>query len=304
VKGRGGKKRKVTARVVEDSDEFEIVDSSEGVRAIFGGTHELFIKLPHGCAGMGEGGKDGRNILRDVYGVLKLLEGKQSRSDCRCSEDGCRIAAVDGEGSAHMHLGTTSERCGGKWKTTMKDLQSDKHKEEHLVLSEWIDLVQNAAWRHFPLWLKKVVRAFQSSIDQPGLALAEGFSAEVWPAMVCGRNVFLNLHLDWDFMWCMVTVVAEHEATEDGAILCYFCFPTLRLAVPLRNGDLLLFNPKVPHCVSSRCNGNTEACCISFCMDDVLAGGNDNNQKLSEEEIEAGDAILKELKESMKKRKC
>ena len=38
--------------------------------------------------------------------------------------------------------------------------------------------------------------------------------------------------------------------------------------------------------------------------DDVLAGGNDNNQKLSEEEIEAGDAILKELKESMKKRKC
>jgi len=49
----------------------------------------------------------------------------------------------------------------------MKDLQSEKHKVEHVVLSEWIDLVQNPAWRHFPLWLKKTVRAFQSSLEQP-----------------------------------------------------------------------------------------------------------------------------------------
>ena len=296
-------KRGVEARVVEGSEEFRIVDSRKGIRAIFGGTHELFIRLPIGSAGAGKAGKEERNLLREVHGVLKMLEGKQSWSDCRCSEDGCRIAAVDGEGSAYMHLGTTSERYGGKWKTTMKDLQSEKHKEEHAVLSEWIDLVQSAAWRHFPLWLKKMVQAFQSSIEQPGLVLAEGFSAEVWPAMVCGRNVFLNLHVDRDFMWCMVTVVAEHDAAEGGPILCYFCFPTLRLAVPLRNGDLLLFNPKVPHCVSSRCNSDIEAYCISFYMDDLLAGGNDNKQKLSEEEVQGGDAILKELRESTKKRK-
>jgi len=96
---------------VEGSDEFRIVDSRKGIRAIFGGTHELFIWLPHGCTGGGEGGKEEGNILWEVHGVLKLLKGKQSRSDCQCSEDSCRIAAVDGEGLANMHLGTTSERC-------------------------------------------------------------------------------------------------------------------------------------------------------------------------------------------------
>ena len=51
-----------------------------------------------------------------------------------------------------------------------------------------------------------------------------------------------------------------------------FVFPELGLAVALRNGDMLLFNPKITHCVSSRRDPTKDAFCLSFYMDPMLAG--------------------------------
>jgi len=67
------------------------------------------------------------------------------------------------------------------------------------------------------------------------------------------------------------------------------------VAVPLRNGDMLLFNPNVPQCVSSRCNGEKEAFCVSFCFDPLLPSENSNGHALTLEEEMAEKKVLEHL---------
>ena len=52
-----------------------------------------------------------------------------------------------------------------------------------------------------------------------------------------------------DFLWSDTSVHARGE--QGDHVLAYFCFPTIGVAVPLRSGDHLLFNPAVPHIISS-----------------------------------------------------
>jgi len=297
-----GKKRKVEAHVVEGSEHMAIVDHVDGIRVTFQEQHNLFIRLPRGVS-LGEGmlGKKGPgdHFLKQLYGVLKMVEDRTSKSDSRVDTEGSRIAVLDGEGSRYVHLGTTAERFvreGKKTKSSMKNLHDKENRKELEIFSTWVNRMQDTVVDYFPSWLKKIVEAFNEKIEQPGLALSHESSDKVWPAMVSGRNVFLNLHTDDDFIWSLVTVVSEHEPTLDSPIVCYFCFPTIGMAVPLRNGDMLLFNPKVPHCVSSRCNGSMDSFCISFYMNSKLGGGNDNSQEISSKEMKDQAAVLKKKK--------
>jgi hypothetical protein len=57
------------------------------------------------------------------------------------------------------------------------------------------------------------------------------------------------MHTDMDYFLSDITVHAKEKT--GSIILQYFCFPTIGVSVGLRNGDVLLFNPTVPHCISS-----------------------------------------------------
>ena len=61
----------------------------------------------------------------------------------------------------------------------------------------------------------------------------------------------------------------------------YFCFPRLGIAVALRPGDLLIFNPLEPHAISSRCNNDDQIFCISMYMKSAIVGLNDNSIELT-----------------------
>ena len=43
-------------------------------------------------------------------------------------------------------------------------------------------------------------------------------------------------------------------------------------------GDVLLFNPTEPHCVSSRCRNNEDVYCLSSYVKSAVVSGNDNEQ--------------------------
>jgi hypothetical protein len=34
-------------------------------------------------------------------------------------------------------------------------------------------------------------------------------------------------------------------------ILYHFCFPTFGIAIPMKSGDIIMFNPLVPHCATN-----------------------------------------------------
>jgi hypothetical protein len=67
-------------------------------------------------------------------------------------------------------------------------------------------------------------------------------------------------HDDNDFFITHLAVYDENA--EPGEILYYFCFPTYRIAVPMRSGDIIVFNPKVPHCAT---NPSRETAMIYSC---------------------------------------
>jgi hypothetical protein len=66
------------------------------------------------------------------------------------------------------------------------------------------------------------------------------------------------------------------------SVLQYFCFPTVGVSVAMRNGDILLFNPLIPHCISSRATQKEKVICTSLYLKTALVGGNDNDKTVQD----------------------
>ena len=64
-------------------------------------------------------------------------------------------------------------------------------------------------------------------------------------------------HTDKDFYNSLLTVAAPSQR-DDERIIYWFVFPSYDVKVGLRTGDVLLFNPMIPHCCSNpRIEGST-----------------------------------------------
>ena len=76
-------------------------------------------------------------------------------------------------------------------------------------------------------------------------------SSKFFGGIAFGTNVFLRCHTDQDFTMSISQVLVKGKANYhlNDDVIVYFCFPTLGIAVPLRPGDCLLFNPLIPHCI-------------------------------------------------------
>ena len=102
----------------------------------------------------------------------------------------------------------------------------------------------------------------------------------IYQGLAFSINVHLNCHQDKDFTYCAVTVHTRDEYNYEHDIVAYFAFPNLGLAIPLRPGDQLFFNPDEPHMVSSRCRNSDEVYCVSFYLKSSLFGLNDHPMPL------------------------
>ena len=86
-----------------------------------------------------------------------------------------------------------------------------------------------------------------------------GASQPIWGSLECGKKYYLNAHLDDDFFYSLTSMSSKFGLQEDvdrygmDAKVCnYFAFPEQGIAVALRPGDKLIFNPRYHHCLSSR----------------------------------------------------
>jgi hypothetical protein len=78
---------------------------------------------------------------------------------------------------------------------------------------------------------------------------------DYWNGMATGLNAQLNAHFDEDMMYCCMTAISKTDKRKyslDENICSYMVFPSLGVSVAIRPGDVLLFNPTVWHCISSR----------------------------------------------------
>ena len=68
-----------------------------------------------------------------------------------------------------------------------------------------------------------------------------------WAAIAASIGYISKIHKDKDLTWGGIGCVNLRNLFS-ADIVTHFCFPDFRIAIPLRSGDLLLFNPSVRHC--------------------------------------------------------
>ena len=120
------------------------------------------------------------------------------------------------------------------------------------------------------MWVANLIHKVQAYLPRPeilkigvaGEHIASQ-SEENFPKMAFSRDFFpvggiasavdysAPAHIDKDFVLSLHQLNVEGRE-QDSAIAQYFCFPTLKLAVALRPGDILVFNPSVHHCLSAK----------------------------------------------------
>ena len=61
-----------------------------------------------------------------------------------------------------------------------------------------------------------------------------------------GKNYWSKLHTDDDYFYTSLSCLSA-DAQHSGEILYHFVFPSYNVAVPMRSGDILLFNPRILH---------------------------------------------------------
>ena len=99
----------------------------------------------------------------------------------------------------------------------------------------------------------------------------------------CHGGVVLPMHIDnGDFGMGHISIQCANAQAD--TILSYFCFPTLGVAVPMRAGDHLLFNPMVPHMISSNCDLKTRILPLSLYLKKDIIGLNNNKLDLTAEQ--------------------
>ena len=98
------------------------------------------------------------------------------------------------------------------------------------------------------------VRLIQDALelmDTDTFTTGNNQSSSIYGAIAHCVDVYLNVHQDLDFTYCALSIQMKKVYTLIDDVVAYFCFPKLDIAVSIKPGDVLSFNPQESHSVSS-----------------------------------------------------
>ena len=98
------------------------------------------------------------------------------------------------------------------------------------------------------------INTVRNCLDLKTMSCADSSKrSRVFGGIAFGKNVHLDCHTDDDYVRSVTTVHVRKDSYHlIDDVVVYFGFPRLGVVVPLRPGDVLIFNPSEPHAVSSR----------------------------------------------------
>lgn len=168
-------------------------------------------------------------------------------------------------------------------KGVIKSSHFDKVSQKHIkIFYKYMTNIENLFNEFSDPEAANMVREAKKLVDWSTLGTCKIFSA-----IAFGRNIYLPAHSDDDFTYSVVSVHKRLDVyTCADEVIAYFCFPRLGVAVPLKPGDAIIFNPREPHCVSSRCNWEDDVLCVSVYLKSAIVGGHNNSLPLSSSQKE------------------
>ena len=117
---------------------------------------------------------------------------------------------------------------------------------------------------------------------EPSPSSLHAKSARYYNAVGFVINFFLRCCIDKDFTMTIVQVhLDEIMYQNDDRNICDFDFPWIGIVVALQPGDILMFNPQEPHCITLRCNKDDNIYCISSYLKTQVVGLNDNSNTVT-----------------------
>ena len=157
---------------------------------------------------------------------------------------------------------------------------------------DWINLVKTLCN------VEKVVSSFvptedlrrvnmaKTVLDYKTMTATKGgnivLESHIFNAIGYTKNVHVSCHTDVDFTQSVITCYKKGHVCEcNDNVVAYFCFPRIGMAVALRPGDILVFNPREYHSVSSRCTLDYDIYFTSMYLKSAVVSLNDNTIPLT-----------------------
>jgi hypothetical protein len=112
-----------------------------------------------------------------------------------------------------------------------------------------------------------------------------GKAQTIIPTFAFGKDTCLELHQDEDTFLSILSIHCSNDICKKtknyrlkSDIIKYFVFDN-SVTVGLRSGDLLIFNPKIQHCVSTKTKEyeGINVYCVSHYFKAKITGMNDNS---------------------------
>jgi hypothetical protein len=237
----------------------------------------------------------------DVASLKEVLKDWASRSK--------RGKKHDGIAKEYAYFGVTIPQAnqGVSYRHPVK-----KSVLEHL--SKMMKRMQFLANSWLPFGLITILEEVKTICqDNVSFDRSENGTKEIWSSMATSYNYVSPAHIDKDaFLGCL-TVTFVPRVKDDNVdygrysekeypVSLYFCFPEHGVAVALRPGDVMFFNPREYHCVSQRTNeykdeqvfvtsfylkaaqvslnNNSIPCGTDFILDNLFAKDKDDDDEL------------------------
>lgn len=259
------------AHVLSAVENLKVVDTVLGARLESEGGDTVFTLIPRQYA------IEKLTHVHETLRSLYALDGSQTKAEVRGKT---RVTVAEDDGK-YITVGLKPNRgrkgISESWPKKLSNVDQKK-------ICNLMSTCQDVAKGYVPANELRGLQFAKMMAQWPNL---KGVSSQqIWGSLACGKNYFLNTHLDEDFFYSLTTIASAWGLRQDidrysmEAEVCnYFTFAEEGIAVALRPGDMLLFNPLYQHCLSSRTSNyeDKDVFCLSLYLKTAVVGGNDNS---------------------------
>ena len=183
-------------------------------------------------------------------------------------------------------IGPTS--CRNKHGFITSIPKKDKNKHDWNTLHKLFKYVEDKCEKYLPREILKGISKVKDKFNYPRFPrircneygkTIENEETKIYTSLALARDYYSAAHVDEDFFLSTMICLNDDgkEMCFDGEIITHFCFPHCGYAVALRDGDCLIFNPKILHCCAHQESvQNGSVLCSSLYLKSNIIGGNDN----------------------------
>ena len=259
------------AHVLSAIDDLKVVDTVKGARLESDTGDTVFTLIPREYA------IEKLTHVHKTLRSLKALEDSKTKAEVRGK---ARVTVAEDDGkyaTVGLKPNRGSKGISESWPKKLSNM--DKQ-----TICELMSRCQDVAKGYVPASELRGLQFAKKVAQWPNL---KGVSSQqIWGSLACGKNYYLNSHLDEDFFYSLTTIASAWGLRHDidrykmeAEVSNYFTFAEEGIAVALRPGDMLLFNPLYHHCLSSRTSNykNKDVFCLSLYLKTAVVGGNDNS---------------------------